>query len=823
MKPQNKKSLKIIAWTAVIVLSLLAIGSIYLFFLIKTLPALGQMSDHQLAQSTQIYDKTGTVLLYEIHAEENRTIIPFSEIPDSSKQATISIEDRDFYNHSAFDIKSIFRAILNDIFNRSQIQGASTITQQLAKNAFLSPERTIQRKIKELALAIQLERHYTKDEILEFYLNQIPYGSNIYGIEAAAEAYFGKSAKDLNLAESATLAALIQAPSYYSPWGSHVDELQKRKAVVLDQMQKSGFITEDQKNHALGVKLVFSPPSAKGILAPHFVMAVKNYLINRYGEDMVEKGGLKVITTLDYNLQQSAEKAVADGAARNQKLYQGGNAALVAQDAKTGQILALVGSKDYFNTADEGNFDVATQGLRQPGSALKPFAYMDLFKKGYTPDTIVFDVPTEFTSNNPACPAIVDFNNDNPVCYHPQNYDHAFPGPVELQDALAQSRNVPSIKVLYLDGINNFLKTASDFGITTLDQPQRYGLSLVLGGGEVKLVELTEAYSVLSQEGTKHKQTMILSVQDSKGQTLEQYQDQSEQVIDPLYPQMINNILSDKDLRSPLFSASLNLTVFPDQEVALKTGTTNDYHDAWAMGYTPSLVVGVWAGNNNNKPMQQQGGSILAAVPIWHAFMADALQNASTTETFTRPDSVSAEKPILRGEPVIKYTVNGIEYPQIHDILYYVNKDNPQGPIPQNPQDDPQFQNWEEALMNWAQQNIPNFSSYNQTPPGTIINPDSSGSQNSNLEISNLSPKNGDFVKNPILISATIQSTSNLDKIELYLNGQLIDAKSPESLGIYQYQYWIINQPIELQNTVKLKITDSSGNSTEQEAIVFSQ
>jgi 1A family penicillin-binding protein len=820
MKSKKKKILKIIGWVIIIVLSLAAAGSIYLFSLIKDLPVLGQISDRQLAQSTKIYNRTGQVLLYEIHADEDRTVISFEDIPDYAKKATIAIEDHDFYNHPAFDIKAIVRTVFNNLIH-GQSRGASTITQQLAKNAFLSPEKTIQRKIRELALAIQLERRYSKDEILTFYLNQIPYGSNVYGIEAAAQAYFNKSAKELNLAEAATLAALIQAPSYYSPWGYHVDELKKRQESVLGKMLELGFIDSFQRDEAKNFELVFAQPSFGDIKAPHFVMEIKEYLNNRYGEEIVQKAGLRVITTLDYEMQKIAETVVADGASRNEKLYKGKNAALVAQDAKTGQVLALVGSRNYFDIKNEGNFNVATQGLRQPGSALKPFVYLTAFKKGYTPDTILFDVPTEFAADNPLCPVIVDFKNEEDSCFHPGNFDGRFIGPVDAKNALAQSINIPAVKMLYLSGLSNVLKTLRDFGVTTLTDPSRYGLSLVLGGGEVKLIDLVEAYSVLSQEGIKRPQVMILKIEDSNGKTLEEYQDKGERVVDPNYPRLINNILSDKDLRAPLFSASLGLTVFPDQEVALKTGTSNDFHDAWAVGYTPSLVVGVWAGNNNNDPMQKQAGSILAAVPIWHDFFDKILQNVSSSETFTRPDLVLAEKPILRGESTITYKVNNIEYPQIHDILFYIDKDNPQGPTPQEPQNDPQFKNWEEGLMEWLKKNVPDFSRYNQTPPGLSSAPDNS--PGSGLEISNLSPQSGDYVSNIIDVKAAIKSNNNLDKIELYLNDQLVDRKSPNSMGVYEYQYQITNQTIQLQNVLRIKISDTSGSSSEKEVIVFSR
>ena len=820
MKPKKKKIIKIAGLLVLVVLGLATGGLIYFYSLLKDLPVLKQISNHQLAQSTKIYDRTGEVLLYEIHAEENRTVIPFEEIPDYAKKATIVIEDGDFYKNPGFDWRAIVRAAFNDLIH-GKTQGGSTITQQLAKNAFLSPEKTLQRKIKELALAIQLERRYAKDEILAFYLNQIPYGSNIYGIEAATQSYFNKSAKEINLAESAILAALIQAPSYYSPWGYHLDELKKRQEFILEQMLKHGFIDAAEKDLAQKTKLVFAPPSLGAIKAPHFVMEVKEYLINRYGEDAVEKGGLRVTTSLDYDLQQLAEKVVAEGAARNETLYRGKNAALLAQDAKTGQILALIGSRDYFDIENEGNFNVATRGLRQPGSALKPFVYLTAFKKGYAPNTVLFDAPTEFTANNPLCPAIVDFSNQDPACFHPQNFDKKFRGAVDLKNALAQSINIPSVKLLYLAGLNEVLKTLQSFGISTLTDPQRYGLSLVLGGGEVKLIDLVGSYSVLSQEGIRRPQVMILKVENNNGEAMEEYQEKSEKVIEPLYPQLINDILLDADLRRPLFASSLNLTVFPDQEVALKTGTSNDFRDAWAMGYTPSLVVGVWAGNNNNASMQQQAGSILAAVPIWHAFMDEALKKQTTTETFTRPDIVLAEKPILRGEAVIKYKINDIEYPQIHDILYYVDKNNPAGPNPQNPQDDPQFENWEEGLMGWLKTNIPDFYRYNQIPPG--LSPSADNEQSSNLEITELLPRSGDFAKDTISVKAAIKSNNNLDKIELYLNEQLMDRKSPNSLGVYEYQYQIINPKIELQNILKLKISDVLGNRAEKEVIIFSQ
>jgi len=699
----NKKRhlyLKFIGLFLFVILGLGLAGLIFVGQLAKSLPNPEQLTNRQINQSTKIYDKTGQVLLYEIHGEEKRTVISFDQIPDYVKKATLAVEDQNFYNHAAFDWRAIIRALFTDLIHGKIVEGGSTITQQLAKNAFLTPEQNITRKIKELILSYWIEQHYSKDEILNLYLNQISYGANAYGIEAAAQTYFSKSAKDLNLAESAVLAALPQAPSYYSPWGSHRDELESRKNYILDQMQNLGFIDQQQKQAAQNFNLQFPASNIGSIKAPHFVMMVKDYLANKYGEGQLEKGGLKVITTLDWPLQQLAEKVVSQGVERNSQLYQGKNAALVAQDPKTGQILALVGSKDYFDITNQGNFNVAAQGLRQPGSSIKPFVYITAFEKGYTPETIVFDLPTEFSSYSNICPVTnINFSDNNPLCFHPENYDGIFRGPVNLRNGLAQSINVPSVKVLYLAGLTNTIKTARDFGITTLNDPNRYGLSLVLGGGEIKLIDMVSAYSVFSQDGIKHRQSMILEVGDSQGNVLEKYLNEATQVIEPQYAQIINNILSDTEARAGLFQSSLNLTVFPDREVALKTGTTNDYRDAWSIGYTPSLVVGVWAGNNDNAPMQKHAGSILAAVPIWHDFMSEALIN-QTPEFFNKPSQQdnSQLKPILNGQ----YMSND----QPHTILYYVDKNNPTEGQPINPQSDSQFLNWELPVRIWWQ-NLP--------------------------------------------------------------------------------------------------------------------
>ncbi len=803
------------------VLALLAGGLVFMALILNDLPDPEEFETRQVAQSTKIFDRTGKTLLYEIHGEEKRTTVPYGEIPEYVKKATISIEDKDFYSHGGFSIPSIINgAIIEPLTGkRDRARGGSTITQQLAKNAFLSSERTLIRKFKELIVAYELEKKYSKDEILNLYLNQIPYGSNAYGIEAAAQTFFAKHASELNLAESALLVSLPKATSYYSPWGKNLPELLDRKNIVLEKMEEYSYISEKEMDKAKKLRLEFAP-QATNLNAPHFVLAVQDYLNKKYGEEYAQTAGLNVITTLDWDLQQIAEKAVSDGATRNTELYDGHNAALVAQDATNGQILAMVGSKDYFAGPEpdgctpgkdckfEGNFNVATQGLRQPGSSIKPFTYVTAFQKGLTPDTVVFDLETEFDATG------IPENS-----YKPGNFDETFRGPVNLRTALAQSINVPAVKTLYIAGIDNMLGTAKDFGITTLTERSRYGLSLVLGGGEIILKELVGAYSVFAQEGIRHEQAMILSITDSKGNIVEEYKDSAAQVIDPQYPRLINDILTDLDERAGLFHSSLGLTVFPGHEVALKTGTTNDYRDAWTMGYTPDLVVGVWTGNNDNTPMQRRGSSILAAVPIWSEFMREAIKNRPLI-SFNKPDPITVQKPMFNKEHIVNYTVGNQNYPQIHDLLYYINKSDPLGPPPLQPENDSQFKNWEDPVLQWAQQNIPNFlQNYNKPLPfgaqsqGAAI----TGGTTVNL----ISPKNGDFIQKNILVSAEIVSANELSQIQLLFNDELMDNFTGLIGNRIIYQFNLMPKNILLQNSLKIRVTDKSKNETIKEIILY--
>ncbi len=658
-------------------------------------PDLNSFDSRLAGVSTKIYDRTGTVLLYDVNQQVRRTVVPFDAISPYLKDATISIEDEGFYKHDGIQITSIIRAFFIDLATLRFDQGGSTITQQVIKNSLLTSDKTISRKLKEWVLAIKLERTASKDFILNLYLNQTPYGGNIYGVEEASKAFFGKSSADVDIAEAAYIAAVAQAPTYYSPFGSHVADLEQRKNLVLKKMYSNGYITEDQYTSAKNEKVQFEPKATSSLKAPHFVMFILDYLDKKYGEDAVDSGGLKVITTLDYNMESQAEDIVKNYVETNQKKLGAENGALVAIDPKSGQILTMVGSRDYFDNTIQGNFNVAT-AHRQPGSSFKIFTYATAFNEGYTPDTILFDTKTEF--NTSCSPDGIPLSS-NVTCYHPTNYEGGYKGPMTMRQALAQSRNIPAVKTLYLAGIEQTLDTAKAFGIQGLGEANDYGLSLTLGSAEVSLLDMTSAYGTFGNNGYRNPYTGILSVQDKNGNTLEQFATSTQQVY-PLQPVLeINDVLSDAVARNAIFK----LNYIQGRKVALKTGTTNDSRDAWIIGYTPNISVGVWMGNNDNHPMAQIASALIVG-PLWQQFMNDVALKNLPVENFTPPQPVDQTiKPVLRG---VLDTTN------LHDILYYVNRDDPLGPVPTNPTDDPEYVNWEYGVQNWAASN-----GYNITPP----------------------------------------------------------------------------------------------------------
>ena len=673
-------------------------------------PGLDSFDTRKVTQSTKIYDRTGKTVLYDLNRDIRRNQVPLEDISPYIKQATLAIEDSNFYQHGGISITGILRSVWVDITSASFNQGGSTITQQVVKNSLLTGQKSISRKVHEWILAIKLEQRYTKDQILGFYLNDTPYGGTLYGVEAASRAFFGKSARDVDLAEAAYIAALPQAPSRYSPYGQNRQLLDSRKNLVLSRMKELGYITKEQYDQAKAEPVAFNPQQNGSIIAPHFVFYIEQYLEDKYGPDSVNQG-LNVITTLDTDLQHTAETIVNQYSIANQQKFNASNAALVAIDPKTGQILSMVGSRDYFDDAVQGSYN-ASLALRQPGSSFKPFVYATALTKGYTPDTIVFDLPTQFST---ACSASDNYN-DAPPCYAPSNYDDKFRGPMTFTTALAQSINVPAVKAMYLSGIQNVINLATSLGITTLGEAKQYGLSLALGAAEVRLLDLTSAYGVFANGGIRNPPTGILSVTDNTGKLLEEYKEQPQQVLSPDVAAQMASMLSNNEARFPEYSAD-NPLHFNEYDVAAKTGTTNDYRDVWTVGFSPDIVVGTWAGNNDNKPMVKEIAGYVVA-PMWHAFMGEALKKYPVSYFPAPPGIPESAPPALRGSYVGAAGV--------HDILYWVDKDNPQGPPPANPWADSQFSRWEYAVQYWngggATTPVPPSSI--QMPDGTVIIPE---------------------------------------------------------------------------------------------------
>ncbi len=678
---------------------------IFFLWLSYGLPDPNKLITREVPESTKIYDRSGETILYEIHGDEKRTLVTLDKIPENVRNATIAIEDKNFYSHKGFSIWAMFRtAVTNVLFNRKA--GGSTLDQQFVKNAVLTDEKSYIRKLKEVILAYRLEKKFSKDEILQMYFNEIPYGSNAYGVEAASLKYFGKNVQDINLSEAAILAAIVQSPTRYSPYGPNKDTLIARQHYVLDLMVEQKMISEDEANKAKEAKLAFRNPS-DSIMAPHFVLHIKQMLAEKYGEKTVEQGGLKIITTLDTYKQKIAEEAVLKRAEENDKRFNATNAALVSIDPKTGQVLAMVGSRDYFNEDIDGQVNIVLK-QRQPGSSIKPIVYATAFSKGYTPNTILYDVQTNFSTTG--------------TPYEPRNYNGQEYGPVTMKKALAGSLNTPAVKTLYLAGLKSVQEVTKKLGYTTLDDNSRFGLSLVLGGGEVTLLEHANAFSAFARDGVLHNPSFILKVEDKTGKTLEEYKSEERRAFESNIARQINSVLSNNSERAYIFGAS-NFLTLGNRPVAAKTGTTNNNRDAWTIGYTPSLVTGVWVGNSDNTEMKAGADGSIVAAPIWNEYMRRVLGD-SNVENFAAPEIPVTGKAVLDGtssaEVKVKidkasgllateYTpasfIEEKTYRQVHDILFYINKADPRGEAPKNPSSDPQYNLWESRVQAWAIKN----------------------------------------------------------------------------------------------------------------------
>lgn len=783
----KRKFWRSLGWAVIVFLFL---GVLIFTVYSKDLPNPNKIKDRQITESTKIYDREGK-LLYEFHGEEKRTIVTSDQISPHIKQATVAIEDKNFYQHPGVDLGGVAKAVARKLLGRrAKVAGGSTITQQYIKNVLLTSERSLSRKIKELILSLEVEQIYSKEEILTGYLNQIPYGNNAYGVEAASRSFFDKSAKDLTLSEAALLAALPQAPSYYL---AHTDDLIGRKDHILDRMVEEKMITkkeamEAKKTPPSNGNITFST-TLSHIKAPHFVFYVREELIKMLGggpdaELKLMTTGFKVKTTLDSRMQKAAEKAIEKNKNKLQT-FGASNAALAAIDPKTGQILAMVGSVDYFDK-DFGSVNVANSP-RQPGSSFKPIVYVTGFKGKYNPAFMLWDVPTR-----------LDENKDKTW---PTNYDGSFNGPLTVRQALQWSLNVPAVKMLHLAGQKNAIQTAQDLGITTLASGRDYGLSLVLGSGEVKLIEMAGAYATFANGGKRNPITPILKIEDSSGKVIKEYKDEVKQVLDPQIAYQITHILSDDATRSSRWGKTA-LRLNNRHNVAAKTGTTSSFKDAWTIGYTTQLAAGVWVGNNNGKPMRSGADGLFIAAPIWNSFMQEALDGGNwPDEGFPRPAGIkeikvdkwsnrlpSDQTPL---DAVITDVFTSWQVPEkTDDVHIKVRLDKKSGKLATDltPTDFieekyftvvhselPDKQTWESPVRAWAEKN-----GLVELPP-TDYDDYHITANIPKVEIT--APKNNETVSGNITLNSSVSGDYTITKMEFFIDGKLVytDVDNPFS------------------------------------------
>jgi len=824
--------LKINIYNVIAIFLLLCIVGVGFFFLWISsfrIPDFSAFEDRKVAQSTKIYDRTGEILLFDVNQDIKRTVISIEDMGLNIQNAIIAIEDDAFYQHKGVRFRAIARAFVNNLKPGSSTQGGSTITQQIVKNTLLTSEKRISRKIKELVISLRIEQEMSKDQILEVYLNEAPFGGNIYGVQEASFSFFGKPSQDITIAEAAYLAALPQAPTRYSPYGANKNLLDSRQRRVLLNMRNLGMISEEEYQEALEEEVEFLPLNRLGIKSPHFVFFVRDYLEQKYGSSVVEKGGLQVITTIDFDLQKHAEDVVLRNALENQNLYNASNAGLIAINPQTGEILSMVGSRDYFDTQIDGKFNIVT-ARRQPGSAFKPFIYATAFNKGYFPETVVFDVSTEFQSTcDPLGRALSGRRQSD--CYMPQNYDGLFRGPINLRNALAQSRNIPAVKLLYLAGISDSIKTARDFGIRTLGDANQYGLTLVLGGGEVRLLDMTSAYGVFATEGIYNEPISVLEVRDSNGNILESFEgSQGRRVFNALPLQKLNSVLSDPEARIGLFSSINNFMYFGSRDVAGKTGTTNNNRDAWMVGYTPNLVVGVWSGNNDNTPMTR--GSTISGL-LWREFMTKAL-TVVPNQSFTKPVYSIPENtaPILSGnwfggDSIIIDTISGkratdltpqetrqeVVVTDVNSILHWVNRNNP---LTGNPvRSGNQYENWQYSVHQWWNQNQFNYNTISEDDIPYDFDDVHILETQPDFTIQNFN-ENNIFSENE-LISLNIEPNSYypVQQIDIFINNSYIETLNNNNFNI-SFIPSNINS-IQSQNILRVVLIDSIYNRIEKE------
>ncbi len=787
----NKQNAKNLVLAGILVCIVGSLGTLGTFaFYSRDLPDPSQLTERSISQTTKIYDRTGEHLLYEVYGEENRTLVKIQEgfckddpalttdpngIPLRMLQATVTAEDRAFCAHGGFSVKGLLRAV---VFLGKR-GGGSTLTQQLVKNAILSNERRLARKIKELIISIELERRYSKDEILQIYFNEIPYGSTYYGIEAAAQNYYGKHVNALTLSEMATLAAIPQIPTYYV---NNPDDLRARRDWILDGMVEQGFVSREEADAA---KSEESPVQVKitKIEAPHFVFYVKEQLEELYGQYAAENGGLKVITSLDYDLQKIAEEEVVAGVEARGDSYGFGNGALISMDPKTGQVLAMVGSKDYFDDEIDGQVNV-TLRPRQPGSSFKPIVYTAGFEKGYTPNTILWDVNTKFPSGTGST-------------YEPKDYDLGERGPLRVRSALQGSLNLPAVEMTYLVGVEPLLTFAERLGYTTFEDRSRFGLSVGIGAGEVKMLEHATAFATIANDGVRHEPVSILRVEGPGGTIVDEWKEKSgEKILEPNVARMTSNVLSDNAARAYVFGGSSYLQL-GDRPVAAKTGTTNDFYDAWTVRYTPSLVTTVWVGNSQYVAMSRGADGSVVAAPIWNAYMRRALEG-KPVDYFTSPEIPVTGKAILdgtmpgttvtvdtaSGKLATEYTPDSYReertYAEYHSVLHYVRKEDPLGDPPANPADDPYYAPWEAAIADWIARR--------EAETGIKIEQSAPPAEYDDLHVPDNFPSvrirepdnDAEYVDRAISVAVDAEARRGVDRVEFYLDGYFLGSDTSE-------------------------------------------
>ena len=801
----------------------LLFGTVAVAYYSRKLPSPNTLISRDMELSTKIYDRNGE-LLYDVHGEKDRSLIQLEDVPLYVRQATIAMEDQNFYRHKGFDFTGILRSIRTIVTGRGLVSG-STLTQQLVKNALLTSEKTLPRKVKELILAIQIERRYSKDEILQMYLNEIPYGGQAWGIEAAAQMFFGKKASELTLAEAALLAGLPQATTRYSP-RNDPEAAKWRQQQVLRRMVEDGYITKEEADTAAGVELELKPLGAN-IRAAHFVMYVRQILEERYGTAMVEEGGLKVTSSLDIEMQEQAEHIVYEEVNKAKGLLVG-NGALVAMDPKTGQILAMVGSKDYFDASTDGNVNV-TLRERQPGSSIKPVNYVTAFKQGYTPASVVMDVPTTF----PGGEGLPD--------YAPVNYDGKFRGPIQFRYALGNSINVAAVKVLKLVGVPAMLDTAHAMGITTLNEPERYGLSLTLGGGEVKLLDMATVYSTFATGGVRRDPVAILKVEDKDGHVLEEWHPtEGSRVLSQEHAYLISDILADNGARWDAFGEWSPLRI-ANYQVAVKTGTTDDKRDNWTIGYTPSLTIGVWVGNNDNSPMHPQLSSgITGAAPIWNRAMQTFLP-LMPKEDFVRPEGiVEAEVDKLSGmlpgegtqETRQEIFVRGTAPTQkdnMHQVLEVCTVDGKlatdacerAGKVEEKSYIilKAQLSEWQEFVDKWVEQVYKDDPKYRSLEEKSTQYFDRDGRPTDHQEplVEIHSPDNNGSVNQDFEVKTSVWSPYDEVKVEFYIDGVMVGSPLTTLLERPYKKTLHLSDSMVGEHKLMVKGYDSAGNVGESE------